>query len=140
MVRPRKFFFPSLSFHNYTTYLHLFSTFSSDTSFLFDTQFLHLSILSIVIDFKRCNQFLSEIDSCCYGSDCVPQRNSCQLHSLVLTAFLNVIPVSYFSFQPLLSEFVLAFSPFSVPTADVRYVLVFLQCYPAIPAGEILWF
>ena len=41
-----------------------------------------------------------------------------------------------FSFQPPLSEFVLAFSTFSVPTADVRYVLAFLQCYPAIPASK----
>ena len=74
------------------------------------------------------------------GSDCVSQRNSCQSSFLVLTAFLNVIPVSFFSFQPPLSEFVLAISHFSVPTADVRFVLVFLQCYPAIPASKILWF
>ena len=50
-----------------------------------------------VINFKRCNQFLIEIDSCCYGSDYVLPRNSCQLHFLVLTAFLNVIPVSHIS-------------------------------------------
>ena len=46
---------------------------------------------------QRCNQFLLEIDSGCYGSDYVSLRNSCQLYSLVLTAFLNVIPVSHIS-------------------------------------------
>ena len=139
MVRRRKFFFLSLLFHTSTTVVHLFSTSSFDIS-LFDTQFLHLSTLPTVINFKRCNQFPTEIDSCCYGSDYVLQRNSCQSCFLVLTAFLNVIPVSYSLFQPPLSEFVLAFSLSSVPTADVRYILTFLQCYPAIPASKTLWF
>ena len=149
-MRPRKFFFLSHSFHNSTIFEYPSSTFSLDIS-LFDTQFLHLSISPIAIDFKRCNQFLL-IDSCCYGSDYVLPRNSCQLHFLVLTTFLHVSPVSHiswfwpcffayflsvhFSFQPPLSEFVLAFSSSSVPTADVRYVLAFLECYPVIPASK----
>ena len=90
------------SFHISTTVVHLFSTFLSDIS-LFDIEFLHLSTLPTVITFKRCNQFPTEIDSCCYGSDYVLPRNSCQLHFLVLTAFLNVIPVSYY-FVPTTSE------------------------------------
>ena len=96
LLRPRKFFFLSHSFHNSTTFVHPFSTFLSDTS-LFDAQFLHLSVLPTVINFRHCNQFLIEIDSCCYGSEYVLPRNSYQLHFLVLTAFLNVIPVSHFS-------------------------------------------
>ena len=103
-MRPRKFFFLSLLFHTSTTVVHLFSTFSSTIS-LFDTQFLHLSTLPTVINFTRCNQFPTEIDSCCYGSDYVLQRTSCQLHFLVLTAFLNVIPVTY-SFVPTNSEWI----------------------------------
>ena len=86
---------------------------------------------------QRCNQFLLEIDSCCYGSDYVLPRNSCQLQFSVLTAFFHVIPVSkIFLFQPPLSEFVLAFSLSSVPTADVRYVLALPLCYPVIPASK----
>ena len=85
---------------------------------------------------QRCNQFLLEIDSCCYGSDCVSQRNSCQSFFLVLTTSICVIPVSKnFSFQPPLSEFVFAFSPssFQPQTCDTcwpfysaiqRYLLV----------------
>ena len=81
--------------------------------------------LSIAYRFncKRCNQFLEEIDSCCYGSGYVLQRNSCQSYFLVLTAFFNVIPVSYFLFQPPLREFVLAFShfPFQPQTCDTSW-------------------
>ena len=63
--------------------------------------------------------------------------NSRNTYFLVLTTFICVIPVSkIFSFQPPLSDFVLAFSLSSVPTADVRYVLALLQCYPAIPASK----
>ena len=50
------------------------------------------------------------------------KRNSCQLNT--------------FPLQPPLCEFVLVISfLLSVPTADVRYVLAFPQCYPAIPAS-----
>ena len=52
---------------------------------------------------QRCNQFLFELDPCCYGSDCVSQRNSCQLQFLVLTTFFDVIPVSKF-FVPTTTE------------------------------------
>ena len=103
-MRPRKFFFLSHSFHNSTVFVHPSSTFSSDTS-LFGTQFLHLSISPTAINFKRCNQFLLEIDSFCYGSDCVSPRNSCQSYFLVLTAFLNVIPASKY-FVPTTSEWI----------------------------------
>ena len=110
-MRPKTFFVLSHSFHNSTAFVHLFSTFLSDTS-LFDTQFLLLSTLPTVINFQRCNQFLSEIISCCYGSDYVLQHNSCQSHFLVLTAFFNVIPVSYFFVPTTSHEFVLASSRF----------------------------
>ena len=134
-MRPRKFFFLSHSFLNSTIFVHLFSTFSSDSS-LFDTQFLHLSISPTVITFNVATNFSSKLIRV----------------AMVLTASLNVIPVSHFfgsdyvssrnscqynfSFQPPSSEFVLAFSSSSVPTADVQHVLALLQCYPAIPASK----
>ena len=58
----------------------IFSTFLSDTS-LFDTQFLHLSILPIVTNFKRCNQLSQKLIRV----------------ALVLTTSFHVIPVSYIS-------------------------------------------
>ena len=118
------FLFLSLSFHTSTTVVHLFSTFLSDIS-LFDTPFLHLSTLPTVINFIRCNQFLTEIDSCCYGSDCVYPRNSCQSYFLVLTTFLHVIPVSS-SFVPTTcvnSCWLFLFLPFQPQTCDTCWPL-----------------
>ena len=96
-----------------------------------------------------------EIDSCCCGSDCVTKRNSCQLkfsgsyyvnkrNSCQLKFSgsdyvnkRNSCQLKGSSFQTSLCEFVLVFSSLlSVPTADVRYMLVFLQCYPAVPATK----
>ena len=114
---------------------------SSCTSFLnflirislFDTPSLLLSLSSTVIN-STLQPISSEIDSCCYGSDCVTKRNSCQLK---FSGFDCVIKRKSCQFQPPLCEFVFVFSfLLSVPTADVPYVLVFLQCFPAIPASK----
>ena len=92
-MQPRKFFFFSHSFHISTPFAHPFWTFLSDIS-SFDTPSLHLSTLPTVFNFKRCNQFLLEIDPCCYGSDYVFPRNSCQLQVNSCWLFL-ILP-----FQP----------------------------------------
>ena len=73
-----------------------------------------------------------------HDSDCVTKRNSCQLKISGSDCVIkrNSCQLVFFSFQPPLCDFVLVFSLLSVPTAHVRYVLAFLQCYPAIPARK----
>ena len=125
------------------------------TSFLnFLIRYPLFDALSLLLSVSLLTQRSFEIDSCCYGSDYVTKpnscqlnffcsdyvskRNFCQLNSLVLTESSNAIPVIYFfSLQPLLFGVVLVISSLlSVPTADVRYVLAFQQCYQAIPASK----
>ena len=80
LVRPRKFFFLSHLFHTSTIVVHLSSTFSFDIS-LFDTQSLHLSTLHTVINFNVATNFYLKLIRV----------------AMVLTAFINVIPVSHTS-------------------------------------------
>ena len=79
-MRPRKFFFLSHLFHTSTIVVPLPSTFSYAIS-LFDTQFLHLSISPIVTNFNVATNFYLKLIRV----------------AMVLTAFLNVIPVSHIS-------------------------------------------
>ena len=76
----RKFFSLSHLFHTPTIVVLLSLTFSYAIS-LFDTQFLHLSTLPIVINFNVATNFYLKLIRV----------------AMVLTAFLNVIPVSHIS-------------------------------------------
>ena len=80
LVRPRKFFSLSHFFHTPTIVVLLSLTFSYAIS-LFDTQFLHLSTSPIVINFNVATNFFLKLIRV----------------AMVLTAFLNVIPVSHIS-------------------------------------------
>ena len=107
-------------YHNFILLVHRFSTLSSDSS-LFDTPPLLLFPSSTVL--KSTLQPISyEIDLCCYGSDCVTKRNSCQLKISGSDYVMkrNSCQLKFSSLQPPLCEFVLVFNTSEVPDLETK--------------------